>query len=268
MIRRPISRTSHVFLGITSIVLLLGVYEYMSYRQHIRHPQNTTMPSLVKMAKATYEISTPDPISKKIVLWEDAKASAKRYFLGLSVGVAISIVLGTLMGCYPLIEGFFLTPLSVAAKIPPTATLAIFMILAGTDMGLFVVLIGFGTAPILTQAIYQATKYDIHDELVDKSYTLGGSDAEIIIEIIMRQTLPRMLEAIRLQMGPALVYLIAAEFLLADVGFGYTLNLESRKQNMAIVYPICLLLGLIGLTQDYAVRRLRQWLSPWFEKVV
>lgn len=266
MIRKPLNKTTHVALRIVSVVLIIVVYSYLSYRQHIRYPHSTTMPSIPQMATAFWEICTPDPLSGDIVLWDALKASAVRYAYGLGVGILFSVVIGVLMGCYEWVEALFIVPLSVAAKIPPTAMLAVFMIVAGTDMFLFVTLIGFGTAPLLTQAIYQSAKFDIHNELVDKAYTLGGSDAEIILDIVVRQTLPRMLEAIRLQMGPAMVYLIAAELLLADVGFGYILNLESRKQNMDVVYPVCIMLGLIGLVMDVGLIRLRQWLSPWFDK--
>ena len=44
--------------------------------------------------------------------------------------------------------------------------------------------------------------------------------------------LPKLLEATRLMIGPAMVYLIAAEMLFGDVGFGYRIRIQSKLLNM------------------------------------
>ena len=266
MIRKPIKERTRIILGIISVLSFLAVYSMLSYRQHVLYPKNTTMPSIYQMFVAFTDVCKPDPLTHKIVLWEDFKASGYRLMLGMSISITISVIVGILMGCYSMLESLLIVPLSIAAKIPPTAMMVIFMILSGTDIYLFLTLIGFGTAPLLIQTIFQSTKFDVHDELIEKAYTLGGSDAEIITNTIFRQTLPRIIEAIRLQMGPAMVYLIAAELSLASVGFGYTIGLEGRKQNFNIVYPYCLILGLIGLSLDYSLIQLRKYMCPWFEK--
>ena len=38
---------------------------------------------------------------------------------------------------------------------------------------------------------------------IDKAYTLGASEFEVILEVIWRQVLPRVLENLRLQIGLA-----------------------------------------------------------------
>lgn len=266
MIRAPLKQKTKIVLGISSVVVLIIAYSILSYRQHILFPKNTTMPSIQQMAYGFYEICVPDPLTGKIVFWEDLKASSFRLFAGMLISIIMSVVVGILMGCYEFVEAIFIVPLSIAAKIPPTAMIVIFMILAGTDTYLFLTLIGFGTAPVLTQSIFQAAKFDVHDELIQKAYTLGGSEIEIVINIVFRQTLPRIIEAIRLQMGPAMVYLIAAELALANVGFGYTIGLDGKKQDFDIVYPYCIMLGFIGLFLDFVLIRARQYCCPWFDK--
>jgi len=266
MIRRSIPKVAHIALGILSVAVLVMCYSVLSERLHALNQKNTVMPSINQMAKAFIRYSMPDPDTRKIQLINDLTASGYRYFLALGIASVISVVLGILMGCYQIIEGLLIVPLSVAAKTPPTAMMVIFMVLAGTDIQLFLILIGFGIIPVLTQVIFQSVKYDVPNELIEKTYTLGGTDCEIIMNTIFRQTLPRIIEAIRLQMGPAMIYLIAAELSLADVGLGYTINLQGKKQNMEIVYPYCLLLALIGLFFDYGLIKIRQWLCPWFEK--
>jgi len=107
-------------------------------------------------------------------------------------------------------------------------------------------------------------KKDVSSDLIDKAYTLGASEIEVIKEVIWPQILPRVIENIRLHLGPAMVFLIAAELLFASEGFGYTIRLQTRLMNMNVVFIYLAILGLTGLLCDWSLTRLRRWLCPWF----
>ncbi len=158
-------------------------------------------------------------------LWEDLLATAGRLLAGLLVGVVLSVALGVLMGCFAPVEAFFVPPLSFLSKIPPTAMLAVFFVLVGTTFKMYVAMIAFGMLPTLAQAVYQSAKKDVPEELIYKAYTLGAHNTELIWNVVFKQILPRVLDAIRLQIGPAMVLLVAAEWTIAGEGFGYRLRL-------------------------------------------
>lgn len=265
VIRQPISKKAKVIASLLSIALLVCFYEALSYRQHKINPTDTTIPSLTQMTKAFIVVCTPDS-NGRIWLVEDAIATFTRHALGLGTGVILSVIVGIAMGCFPLVEHFFLPPLSFLAKLPPTAMLAVFFVIVGMDLTMFITMIAFGVFPTLTQAIYQSAKFDVHEELVHKTYTLGGSNFETIFNFVFQLVLPRIIEAIRLQVGPAMVYLIAAEWMLGDVGFGYRLRIQSRLLNMAIVYDYIILLGVIGFMMDGTLTWFRKLVCPWFEE--
>ena len=79
-----------------------------------------------------------------------------------------------------------------------------------------------------------------------------------------KQILPRLIDAVRLQLGPAMVLLVAAEWMVAGEGFGYRLRLFYQRTDMTVVYLYLVLLGLGGLITDYALIWFRRWLCPWF----
>ena len=264
VIRKPISGITKFILGAVSILILFGLYELLSYRQHSINPTDTTIPSLTQMWAGLQKTCTPDAVGHMWLL-DDSKATLMRCFFGLTVGVILSVIIGTAMGCFQSVEAFCLPTLSFFAKVPPTAMLAVFFVLVGLDMKMFVTMITFGVLPTLTQAIYQSAKYDVQEELINKAYTLGASNAEVILSVVLRQILPRIIEAVRLQVGPAMVFLIAAEWMMADVGFGYRLRIQSRLLNMNIVYVYIVLLGVFGFCMDRMLTRLRQWTCPWFD---
>ena len=167
------------------------------------------------------------------------------------------------MGCFSSIEAFFFPPISLLAKIPPTAALAVFFVMVGTGTEMYVAMITFGILPTLAQAVYAAAK-EVPEELLYKASTLGASWDELIWNVVWPHAFPKVLDAVRLQLGPAMVYLIAAEMVCSEVGFGFRIRLESRKLNMSLVYPYLGLLASFGFAMDYGLRRLQRATCPWY----
>src|ERR1043166_94858 len=112
MIRRPIPQGTAVVLGGLSLVLLLGAYSWLAYRQHKENPEDTTIPPWKQLAAGGVTALEVNPTRTDRV-WG-------------------ARILGTLMGCFAPGEGFLQPPLSLLAKIPPTAALAVFFVLVGT----------------------------------------------------------------------------------------------------------------------------------------
>lgn len=263
MIRQPIRQPAVLALGILSLALLVVGYSWLSHRQHRKNPDDTTIPSWSQLGEGVRQATAVHQRSGERWVVVDARASASRFFMGLAVGVSAALVFGLAMGCFAPVEAFCRPPLSLLAQIPPTAALAVFFVLVGTGREMYVTMIAFGVLPPLAQTVYLAVK-EFPDELQYKSYTLGASHTEVIFSIILPQVLPKMLDALRLAIGPALVYLIAAEMVVGDVGFGYRIRLQSRLMNMSVVYPYLALLALFGFTTDTLLRRLQRWLCPWY----
>jgi NitT/TauT family transport system permease protein len=193
----------------------------------------------------------------------DSKATLTRLFLGLGIGVFCSVVLGVCMGCFRIVERFFSPPLLLLSKVPPTAMLAVFFVMAGTGMEMYLAMIGFGTLPTLAQTIFLAVK-DVPRENIDKARTLGASTCEVVWDVIFKQILPRIIDNIRMQIGPSMVYLIAAEMVCGDVGFGYRIRTQSRLLNMNVVYPYLVLLGCFGFGMDWVLRCAMRRMCRWY----
>ena len=258
-----LKRRTNLFLGLLSIVVLLLGYTYLSHRQHLANPDDTTIPTWRQLGEGVVTAFEVNPRSGERWVVVDSKATGARLFLGLFFGVLGAVVLGLAMGCVRAVEAFLAPPLSLLAKIPPTAALAVFFVLVGTDTNMYVAMIAFGVLPVLAQSVYLAVK-EVPDELRYKASTLGASPMEILWNVILRHILPKMLDAIRLQIGPAMVYLIAAEMVVGDVGFGYRIRLQSRLLNMSVVYPYLVLLAGAGFGLDYTLRFLQRTICPWY----
>jgi len=264
MIRKPIKKTWSIILGILSVIVLIGGYTYLSHMQHKANPDDTTIPTWRQLSQGVKKALKKDRSGER---WfpEDVKATFFRLFLGLFLAILGALVIGVIMGCFKIAESFLVPPLSLLAKVPPTAALAVFFVMVGTGTNMYIVMIAFGVLPILAQSVYLSVK-DVPEELLNKAYTLGASHAEVIWNIIVRFILPKMIDAVRLQIGPAMVYLIAAEMLCGDVGFGYRIRLQSRLLNMNVVYPYLAFLAGFGFAMDFGLRVLQKVVSPWYSR--
>ncbi|MEM7473939.1 MAG: ABC transporter permease subunit [Planctomycetota bacterium] len=269
MIRKPIPTWLFLSLAASGLVLALLAYGGLSYRQTKINESQSVLPGLsgfvdgfdaITKARGSEKRPKPSWIST------DLRATYWRLLWGLSIGSAVSILVGIAMGAYTPVEGFLSPFITFMAKIPPTAMLAIYMVVFGTNFEMYVALIGFGIFFTMVQSIYQSVKKDVPQDLINKAYTLGASEFEVIAEVIWRQILPRVIDNIRLHIGPAMVFLIAAEMLFASEGFGYTIRQQSRLVNMNVVYIYLAVLGISGLMLDYLLVLMRKLLCPWFEK--
>ena len=283
-IQQPINQKTKLVLGIFGVVVLLLIYSNLSNIQHVKNPADTTIPNFTQLVEGIKIVSTPRLTLKEILSGEeiptgsifskpfktmivrDVWATYSRLFEGMVLGCFISVVLGTLMGCFESLAAFFLPTLSFLSKVPGTAMLAVFFVLSGTGEAMFIAMIGFGILPTFTQSVYLSAKDDLHREEIDKAYTLGASNLEVIWEVVFPQIFPKILDNIRLQIGPAMVFLIAAEMIVGQVGMGYQIRIQQRLLHMNIVYDYIIILGTTGLIMDKLMLSFRQYWCPWFER--
>ena len=266
MIRRPIPRWLAIALGVGGVVLLLTAYSILSARQTRKNENQRVIPGWQTFKEGAARLVRPqgsaeDP--QPSMLATDLKATYWRLFLGFFTGVALSVVMGIAMGAYRFIEALLAPVMSFLAKIPPTAMLPIYFVLVGTDQKMFTAMVALGVFFNMAQSIYQAIAGEVKTVSIDKAYTLGASDPEIIYEVIWKQILPSVLDNLRLQIGPAMIFLLAAEMLVGGEGMGFRIRMESRVLNMSVVYIYLTILGLTGLMADYGLLWLRRWLCPW-----
>jgi NitT/TauT family transport system permease protein len=170
------------------------------------------------------------------------------------------------MGCYAPIEAFLYPPLAILAKIPGTAMMSLFLVIAALNEFWFAqYMILFGMIPTLTQTMYYFTK-DIPEELLFKARTLGASQLECIWSVIFRQILPKIMESLRLSVGPALIFLFAAEYVLGDVGLGCRMRLviHTSVTESPTVYFYIACVALLFFAIESSLRGLERKLFPWY----
>jgi NitT/TauT family transport system permease protein len=258
----PLRRIQRIALGVVPVALLVLLYGYASYRRHQENPLDRLMPNFEQLYAGLREITEPDKRSGQVWLWVDTKASLLRLAEGLGFGMLAALLLGTLSGIFSTARALLLPLITALAKVPPLALLPIVFILMGVDESSKIVLIALGIAPTLAADICLSASA-VPRETVVKAYTLGASTSEVVVKVILPQVMPRILDSIRLTVGPAWIFLIAAEAISADSGLGYRIYVVQRQLAMNVILPYVLWIALLGVAMDYGLSALSRWLHPW-----
>lgn len=251
-------------LAALPFLLLILVYWAASDARHAANADDKLLPGLGQMLEAVHQIAfTPDKRTGEILFWHDTLASLCRLGAGVGLGLVCALLAGLNIGLFPGIRALLSGFLVVVSMIPPLAILPILFITLGVDEGAKIALIFIGTFPILTRDITHAVR-DIPGEQIVKSLTLGASATMLAYRIVLPQILPRAIDSLRLVLGGAWLFLIAAEAIAATEGLGYRIFLVRRYLAMDLIIPYVAWITLLGFTFDFALRRLNSLLFPWY----
>jgi NitT/TauT family transport system permease protein len=78
------------------------------------------------------------------------------------------------------------------------------------------------------------------------------------------QVLPRLIDALRLSLGSAWLFLIAAEAIAATDGLGYRIFLVRRYLSMDIILPYVAWITFLAFLLDWSLAKTSKKIFPWY----
>ncbi len=265
LINRHPDRSSRLLLVILPFALLLCAYFLGSTMRLTENPNDKLLPSAVQMGDAVKRMAfEQDKRSGAYLMWQDTGASLQRLGIGLGISALAGLCLGIAAGTLPLFGASLSPLLTVLSMVPPLAILPILFIVFGLGELSKVMLIVIGITPILARDLEQRAR-EIPQELLIKAQTLGASTWTLILRVILPQLLPRLLISLRLVLGSAWLFLIAAEAIASTDGLGYRIFLVRRYLAMDVILPYVAWITLLAWLMDLGLKRLTQLAFPWYE---
>ena len=264
--RRP-ARPAGILLAALPFVLLVAAYLLASNARLAENPNDKLLPAPASFASAMREMAfEPDRRSGDLLFWQDTAASLGRLGLGVAIAAALGLAFGLTIGLIPYVTAALSTFLAVISMIPPLALLPILFITLGLGEVAKVALIVIGIAPFLIRDLSFRVA-EIPEELMLKAQTLGASTLNILTRVALPLLLPRLIASVRLALGPAWLFLIAAEAIASTEGLGYRVFLVRRFLAMDIILPYVAWITLLAFALDWLLARLSRQLFPWAERV-
>ena len=266
LINRHPGRASATLLGLLPFLLIMLIYSLASQERLAENPNDKLLPGLEQMTAAVDRMAfKPDRRSGDYLMWQDTTASLERLAVGVGIAASLALVVGILNGVLPLARANLAPLVSALSMVPPLAILPILFIVFGLGELSKVMLIVIGTAPIMMRDVAQRVR-ELPGEQRIKIQTLGANSWQVITRMALPQVLPRLIDAVRLSLGPAWLFLIAAEAIASTEGLGYRIFLVRRYLAMDVILPYVAWITFLAFAIDFALARYSRWRYPWFHQ--
>jgi NitT/TauT family transport system permease protein len=258
-------RGSALALGVLPFIALLCIYVVASQLRLAENPDDKLLPSLTTIADTFHGYAfEEDTRSGKRLFWADTWASLKRIGAALAISASIAMLLAVAIGVIPRLRALFSPLLNTVAMIPPLAILPVLFIVLGLEETSKIALIVIGIAPCVARDLALRVG-ELPREQIIKAQTLGASTWQLVLRVVLPQLWPRLIDAMRLSLGSAWLFLIAAEAIASTEGLGYRIFLVRRYLAMDVILPYVVWITLLALFADLALRALRARAFRWAE---
>jgi len=262
--QRP-GRGERLLLGALPFLIAAAAYLVASQLRLAANPGDKLLPSPASLAASLKDYAlTEDARSGQFLFWTDTWASLRRLFFGLLISSGIALSLALAIGVVPRVRALLAPLIGAIAMIPPLAVLPILFIVVGLEETAKVTLIVIGIAPVMTRDLAMRAA-ELPAEQLIKAQTLGASTWQLLLRVVLPQLWPRLIDALRLGLGSAWLFLIAAEAIASTEGLGYRIFLVRRYLAMDVILPYVVWITLLAVATDALLRLLRARAFPWAE---
>ena len=186
--------------------------------------------------------------------------SLRRVAIGFTVGAAIAIPSGVLIGLFPVVSKAVDPFIQILKPVSPLAWLPIGLglIKDSESTAIFVIAIT-SLWPTLINTKFGVSNVD--PTYIDVTRTLGASPWRTITKVILPAAAPSIVSGMRISAGIAWLVIVAAEILIGGTGVGYFVWNEWNNLSITSIITAILLIGAIGLVIDRLFGLLQHWVS-------
>jgi NitT/TauT family transport system permease protein len=209
----------------------------------------TFWPGPIETIKGAWEIIADGTLLKF------AGISLLRVIKGWVIGCAAAVPIGILVGRNRIIRQLVEPVINYFRFIPAIAFLTLFIMWFGVGEKSKTILIMYATC--FTVIINTASGVlSIDRNRILAARTLGTSELQILIHVILPSCIPFIFTGVRLGMGGAYTSIVAAEMLAAKEGLGYLIFTSRLYFRIDWILAGIIVLGIVGFLTDHALQLL------------
>ncbi len=240
-------------VGLLTFLLVIGGWELGSRTGFI---SALVLPAPSEVAGALGELWSSG------MLWQHAGASLRRLALGWSAGTALGVALGFGIGLFSLLRAGAAPLVAAIFPIPKIALLPLFIIWFGIGEASKVGLILFGTFFPTVIATYGGVD-SVDRNLIRMGQSFGLGWWSILRKIVLPGALPAILSGMRITAAIAIILIVAAELIAAEVGIGAYIQMAGSLFATDQLVAGVLILSLIGLAANGLINAAERYFLRW-----
>jgi sulfonate transport system permease protein len=189
-------------------------------------------------------------------------ASIGRVALGFAAGALAAVLVATMVGLWRPAEQLLDPTLQAIRSVPSLAWVPFLLLWMGIDEAPKVTLIAIGAFfPVYVNAVSGIRQVD--RKLIEVGYVFELGNVALVRRIVLPAASPFLLAGLRVGLGQAWLFLVAAELIASTRGLGFMLIDGQNSSRPDIMLVGILSLALLGKLSDGLLRQVERRALRW-----
>ena len=246
-------RYFNLLLGLTSVALFLAAWQAVFLFVPF-NPLFISKPSLI--FAAFYEMVVNGELFRELAV------SAVPFIYGFSAAVVVGVTLGIVMGWRTRV-GYALDPIMIVFYASPLVALApLVIVFFGVGVsGKATIIFLLSVFPFIFNA--QAGVRAVDRLLVNVVRSLGGTEKDLYLKVVVPSVLPYIVAGARIAIGRGLIGILVGEFFAASEGIGYAIARYGDLFALDKMFACIVAIMIIAVIMTEGIRWAERAAFPW-----
>jgi NitT/TauT family transport system permease protein len=247
-------------LSLASVGVLVGVWALLSLGHLV---SNRFLVSPVEVVREIGVLFRDGYIN--VPLHVHLGYSIMRSLSGLVVAIVLGVPLGLLIGYNRYVAALFLPPFLAFRPVPPIALIPLAVLWFGIGEFAKVFLIFMASFLYVTLSVANGVK-EVRESLIRAAHSLGANGRQLFFYVIFPETLPHIMNSIKVGTAISWAVVVAAELVAAQKGLGYMIMDAATFFRIADVYAGIVFIGAIGFALERVIVAVENRFVHWSGK--
>jgi len=230
--------------------LAVGVLFCTAWHLLVKRSGSDLFPTPWQVLLGIVELAQQGVLAKYVI------ASLFRVTWGFLLAILVGVPLGLFLGWFKLAAAALNPLIQIFRPISPIAWIPVAILWFGiTDVAPVFLIFLASVFPITVSSM--AAVQNMQPVYVRAARNFGLGNVALFRKVIFPACLPQILTGLRIALGIAWLVVVAAEMIAVNSGLGYLIiDARNAGKRYDLVVAGMVMIGLIGLALDVAVRRL------------
>jgi len=240
-LRGKLDKHTHSTVVVVGFIFLMALWITIT-GLHLIKPQ--ILPSPFKVLLAFPELHFQNALVRNLGY------SVFLNVMGYIEAVVISLIVGFIMGLFPLFKSLFSGYVNSARFVPMTAVTGLFMAWFGIETNMKIQFLAVGIMVYLIPVVIARIE-EIDEVYEHTAKMLGASPLQRVLFVYIPSVLGRIIVDIQNLLAISWTYIIVAEMVNSSAGgIGSLAFLSARQTRVDKVFAVLLIIVLVGFLQD------------------
>jgi NitT/TauT family transport system permease protein len=208
-----------------------------------------------------HNFTNGDPLGQ-LSLFDRLLISIRIVWGGFLLSCLVGVPIGVLAGTYSVFSKL-LEPFTDFFRYMPAPAFSTLLVAAfGADDAPKISLVFIGTFFQMVLVISKTTRQLDHS-LLEAAQTLGAKPRQLFSHVVIPGILPDLYNDLRILLGWSWTWLVIAELIGVKTGLTEFIETQGRWRNFDAVFPVIILIGVIGFFTDQFLAWFRGVLFPY-----